>query len=91
MSLKGIILTIINGGAAGNLTLAGILTSHHIKKVYLIKTITSGTTILGISVLQTTNIISSDITNEFTIVSDNLITNLGGTNTSNGILIITYS
>jgi len=73
--LRGLKMTVIAGGAAGNHTVTGIATEDHLVSVIHLDLGANGET---------------DLTSEFTISAANTINNTGGTDTSNDTLLVMY-
>lgn len=75
----GVHQTVIDGGAAGNHTVTGILATDELISVIHVEG--DGTQLTG----------AADLTDEFSISADDEIDNTGGTATTNGVLIVTYN
>ena len=73
--LQGLKVTVVAGGAAGNITVTGIATTDHLVSVVHLD--------LGANA-------ETDLTSEFTISAANTINNAGGTSSANDTLLITY-
>lgn len=71
--------TVIAGGSTGNHTVSGITTNDVLKAVNHL--VGDGTQLTGAV---------NDLTDEFSIDSDDTIDNTGGTDTTNGVLIVTW-
>ena len=76
--------TVIDGGAAGDHTVAGISTSDSLVAVLKLDfTLTEGTP-------NTRTWAATDLTSEFSITAANTINNAGGTDTTGAILVVIY-
>lgn len=71
--------TVITGGAAGDHTVTGIKSEDVLKAVNHL--VGDGTQLTGAV---------NDLTDEFSISGDDTINNDAGTDTTNGVLIVTY-
>ena len=69
-------VSIVAGGAAGNITVAGIATVDRLKAVYSLIANSSG------------HMTAADLTDEFAITAANTINNTGGTASTNAVLIV---
>lgn len=77
--LQGLKMTIISGGSAGDHTVTGIDTEDHL--IAVLHLVGDGTQLTGAN---------NDLTSEFSISAANTINNASGTDTSNGVLIVSY-
>jgi len=83
---------VVNGAAAGDFLVPGIRTDQALAKVFYLREVQTGATILGINVLTTSSLnVSADIKSEFTVAASGVINNTGGTNTIGGILIVIWN
>jgi len=79
-----LVSTVIAGGAAGDHTVTGIETKDNLKTVlHLDFTLEEGAP-------NTRTWVIHDLTSEFSISAANTINNTGGTDTSGGILLVSY-
>lgn len=80
---------IVNGGAAGDITVTGISTADTIEYIYgAAFTINSATPADNDPIDLTSSV--GDLTSEFTISAADTINNTGGTATTDNILFVSY-
>lgn len=85
-AVTGVFQAVINGGAAGNHVVTGIVLGATLVSVLQIDvTADTGTGASGNKVSQVVN-----RTAEFTVTADNQINNTGGTNTTGDSLLVTW-
>lgn len=82
----GVCCTIVQGGAAGDITVNGIKAADTLLSVQMVVTAVDGT--YGFTV---TNASGADRTSEFSITADNTINNTGGTTSANNKLVVCWA
>lgn len=70
-------IAVVQGGSAGDITVTGITAKDTLQSVFSVDSDATPPTV-------------SDVSDEFSIASDNTINNTGGTDTSGTVLIILY-
>lgn len=73
---------VVDGGAAGDITVTGIEAQDEILSVYHISVTTNFTDTISLG--------SEDLTSEFSVSADDTINNTGGTSSASGLLLVVW-
>lgn len=88
-SKQNLRFALVNGGAAGDITVTGITVDDTLEAVFAAAfTINSGTPADDDPIDLTSSV--GDVTSEFTITADDTINNTSGTATTDNILFVSY-
>ena len=82
-------MAVVNGGAAGNLTVTGISTDDIIERIYAAAFTINAATPADNSPIDLTAS-AGDLTSQFSITAANTINNAGGTSTASNVVFVLY-
>lgn len=82
-------VAVVNGAAAGNITVSGISTDDVLERVFAAAFTINAVTPADNSPIDLTAS-AGDLTSQFSITAANTINNTGGTATTNNILFVLY-
>ena len=82
-------MAVVNGGAAGNLTVTGISTGDIIERIFAAAFTINAATPADNSPIDLTAS-AGDLTSQFSVTAADTINNTGGTTTANNIVFVLY-
>ena len=82
-------MAVVNGGAAGNLTVTGISTDDIIERIFAAAFTINAATPADNSPIDLTAS-AGDLTSQFSVTAADTINNTGGTTTANNIVFVLY-
>ena len=82
-------MAVVNGGAAGNLTVTGISTDDIIERIFAAAFTINAATPADNSPIDLTAS-AGDLTSQFSITAANTINNAGGTSTASNVVFVLY-